>query len=1616
MTTRPFLYIAVSDVLEKSWREDLHPRDTYGKFSTVKGGSRVVTKQGKTGVVDKVTGTHYHVTTEDGKKTKVTKDNAIHENDFKKVEAAKAKAAKKKKATAKKAGLKQSATKAQQKADGTHKKATPVKDPTAGKKAASKAKPAAKKKKKVSKQAESLAAPTLKRATKQGEEATHEIKQTIGAGKNKASKVQEEQNNALQDLKTNNVAPEDKSGLSASWNSSKDVQKLLAQAPEKRKMAQIQRVASKLTEDNLNLAHAIANKKAKAMGIHPNYNKIGNAATPSSKVIKTETGMYADLMQSARGSMYETLLSVLSGAQKPGSDITPHVINRMKDKLNNDLYGMLNQIAAPHEVRPAIRAMKAAEGELSQQLGRTPEHDELANHLAATSKHFNEAPIAQAPRWDDKTNAWVAGKGKVTDPSERLALLKQYDGIQRTASADRNVGTEGEKEVSIGANAADEGRTPDEILERKERQKELEGTLPKAMQAMGMSDASIKVWTIKHSAPSGGKANLTDDEVAEHINQNGGWDGKPITRSWVAKHYMLGRKVIAEAMQSNHPAIAQLKLLKSFVFNMMLKAVYEYDLVKSLMSWGFDTSILRDKFVRVQEGTNLLDIKKSLQYNEYIGSYVTVDSGQVTARIVTHDLPKGEELQKAFADFEALEKALFGHKDGGNHAVNQKASEYVKANKGKYKAMASEQLARISKKEGALTWSEQLQKEKGGVWINWGGKRILINADSGEIAFDSKNEAHREEHAEGVQENKLEYGHEAAEAEDKKKQLIDAANADHEKGNYGRSKQKWAEKHGVQWDKDKKDIVTNEDGSLAFDHSKHNFNEDHGVKAFEESLGNMSDVMAKHKAQAVKDIRHKVIGMHHKLSDEQKEALHAGTDEERQKLIGKHLGEQEGVRDMMEKAHAMAKEGKSGKDIHAALKDEIDALGKQHDSMALKNKDKMIAVFNGMAGKKKVDALGRTVGSVDDALEHIGAQELSRAQEESNKKMLPEGHYEIGNKQNGKSMVVEIGHREDPETGKTVSYVKEAFDPKSGKHFTSEGDIGKSWGQLGRALDMKNNSAESFIYNSNGENHDAVIQPMDSEEAKELRKNTAMGMQDSMLHKDFKMVDQQRDAKGNVTSTTYAMDMPDGTQNTVEVDGNGKIKDPVMARLLQSRAPIHSEEDLHSLMKNAVGNKIWVTAHMGSDVHIGDALGHHVQIMYDGKGAPKVVGGKYDGYRYMDQADVPKGATDPQTGEPIQALFKNGKLVDRKMTDKNDVAIEKGSAVMYQDGHSWKKGKVRDIQDGNHQVVDSKGNLIGMFKKNELKPAKEKGRTLSASGQAVVRTVTTQKHRMNPSEVFGEDKKGQKAQELFKEALRKAKIARAFEGNVADGHLKKNIELEDAHMERLKKVLGRSKAGKALLQQFDSVNQPTELEMHVPEHLRADVEAEGVKVGKDGKARISVSKFESLRDVLGGVSMDHKAQAHLADHFKRKDRIYRPVEELKKDYQPSMAQGAHADEYRKQFKQGSFLLDPSQGLYGTQLEGIAHLVERGNAIAGHGMGTGKTILGVMAAMHYKATQKAMGRKAGKTLIIAPKGIMSDWGKEIGTHTNSKALYIGSGFGGATKGEDGKKRWGQAGTE
>ena len=1254
MTTKPFLYL---DLL-KSWREEVHPRDKFGRFSTVKGGSRVATKTGKTGVVSKVTDSHYHVSYDDGTSGRLVKDNVLHEKDHTKA----MQAQKKKKAAAKKAGKKQSATKATTKANGTGKAKT-VKDPTvkAPKKATAirtgatvhtstgkvgkvtgqsadgtkwlvetedgkkirvgKAnvthandvkKPATKKKKAAPKKAtaakkEPAKASKPKKVPKEKVVTSHDSGEskarsgTITQGSkriNNNSKAAAEQMAGGIAFKDAHIELPKEQGVSidSMW-ASKPVQDLMKQPAAKRNPETIRQLAGQITQDNDKLAHSLVNRRLKSMGLPQMKNKIGNIATKNP--FTYETGLHADMLQAARGAMYETLLSTMAGSQNPGSAMGAHVVNRMKDKVTKDLYGFMNAIPAPHEIRPAIRAMKSAETELTQQIGRTPSDEELGAYLEATSKHFQSAPINKPPRWDEKTNDWVAGRERIDDPTERLKTLRQYDAIQRTASADSHIGSDGEREVTLSQNAIDEGRSPEEMYERKERQKEMEGALPKAMQSINMHPASIKVWTMTHSEPSAKRNQpyLTGDEVADKINAQGGWEGKPVSRSWVAKWYKAGRESIAQAWEEKHPALVQLQeLFKSFVFTEMLRSIYEYDLVKSLNSWGFDHTILRQKFIRTESGRNLFDVKKSLAPTEYIGSYVTTDSGYVHARIVGHDVPKGEELVKAFREFEELNKALFGHKSGSNHSINQKATEYVKANSKKYTGMANDQQSRVKSKGGQLTWSEQLLLDNpGSCWISWGGKKILVNGSTGEVHYDSKNEAHRTDTAEkhkkatgediSTQEDKLDFHHEADEHEARSKELMEQAKKDHAEGRHvlkgGRSKQAWADHHGVKMkettdEKGKKDLVPDldEEGNLQFDHSKHKLTTDHGAQAFEESLGDLEKHMKDHKAPHVQALRHKLVSMHHKWSEDEREAFHNASDDDRAKMIGNHIAGNEAAMDFLHKAKDMMDGGASADDVMNELADHMNALGgrsSEHSLNVMGNKGKLKPVLNAL----------KKGGNVDNALAYLGRQELSRAQDEANKKLMPEGHYEVGNKATGKSMVVKVAHREDPETGKYVAYVAEAFDPATGKHFSSSKDIDKSWGQLGKELGLPHNSSEKYVMDSNKAGSDAVVTTMDDSEADELRKHTTLGMRDSMVHKEFAKVSERRDKANNLLSTTYAQDMPDGTQNVIEVGSDGYIKDPIMARLIGNKEPITNADELHEALQNAVGKKTWVTAHFG---------------------------------------------------------------------------------------------------------------------------------------------------------------------------------------------------------------------------------------------------------------------------------------------------------------------------------------------------------------------------------------------------------------------------------------------------
>lgn len=1694
MATRPFLVID----LEKSWREEQHPRDKHGKFTSVKGGSRVVTSTGKTGVVNKNAGGKITVSYDGGGTGTLHRDNVLHENDHKKVQKEKKKTQRKRK----QAGKKQSSTKAQQKANATQKPKT-IKDPTKktsskksptqirsgstvhtadglkgkvngqtadgkswlistedGKKvkrakhrvthandvkgaksggtktSKKKTKPTSTKQPAKQKQTKASQKPEKKPITNYGEAPKVENK-PIPKGENSNNKTQNKQVKEFNDFGSKGET----ASIDDMWNS-KAVQDIMNKKPEKRSEEDIRQVAGAITEANKKLAFSLANKRAEQMGFRVMKNYIGNSNSPDR--IAQETGARMDMIQGGLSAMYETLHNVMSGAENPGKEasVGAHVTSRMKQQITKDLYGLMNSIPVPHRVRKAVGDMKKAENELSQKLGRQPSDEELGNHLMENSEAFKNSPIVKPPRWDDTENRWIATNKQEKDPAERLKVLKRYADQQRTASSDKQVNQGSEdRELTVADSIADDNRTPEENYERKERQEELKGELPKAMKEMKLDHEEIQLMSIMFSDSSPNskkKGQLTINETLDIFNKQNGTDRK---KSWVHKKVSSAMQKIAQAREENHPAMERLRsMFKSFVMNMILKAIYEMDLVKSLHSWGLDTTVLKEQHTRTAYGDNLFEIKKSLEPTEYVASYITSDSGKVRAHIVEHTLPSGEELQKAFNMFGLeLTKSMFPHKGGSNHAVNQKATDHIKKNKGKYKAIADTQKQQLNKKQakgGKLTWSEQLAIDKKGFWISWGGKRILIQGEGsgfGEVAYDSRNEAHREEHNEGAQEDKIDFHHEEeglAEHRAKKEAQARKEWEEGAKDKKGNAFNRWANQHNIK--RDGQTPILDEEGNLQFDHGDDSHVLDHGIGAFNDQLQELHD---RYHGEMKKELRdehgHKSHAHYSEMNEDERKAYDNMDEDEKAKATGNHFLNKEGIKDHIHELKNNLDSAQSDEEKQQHAEDFLNKLKEgDHGSKALVNKNLVTgkgAKLSGIAGKIANADLSSEDG-MNDVAHAIGKAELSRSKEEVGKNILPEGKFTIGNPQTGKSMIVSVGHSFDGgrggDRGQFASVPLEAFDPQTGEHHTFEG-VKNSWGKLADKLGLPRNT--KFAENANkGAGHPA-IKEVSEEEFEDMRKNTKAGLKDSMLHTDFDKVDERSDKEGNVQSRTFAQDMPDGTQNVVEVDSSGYIKDPIMARLVQQREPINSTEDLHRVLKDAVGNTAWVTAHIGSDIHHADALGHHVKLMYDGKGAPRVVGGEYDGHRFLDKKDVPKGSIDPHTGEPVKALFKNGKLVDRKFSTKNDVEMKKGNPVMYQDGTGkWKKGRINDVQDGTYKVTDGKGNLMGMYSKNELKPAKVDGKMNAKSGKAVVKLTENNVHRMNPSEVFkpeGDGKRAQaraeKAQNLFTEALKKAKVkTHAFE---SDGSLKKDIELSEPEMKRLQKVLGRSKAGKQLLKQFKKANKGNQLELHVPEHKRAEIEAEGVTVRKDGTATISTAKFEKLRETLGGVSLESKARDYLNDHFRSKDRTPQSPEQLKAKYQPSAVSTKNKmrdDLYKKQFKEDSFLLNPDAGLFSTQLEGIGHLVERKRGIAGHGMGTGKTILGVMAGMHYKADKLAQGRKPKKTLIVAPKGIMSDWGKEIGGHTNSKALYVGNGLKnkGQTHPETGRTMYGQEGTE
>lgn len=492
-----------------------------------------------------------------------------------------------------------------------------------------------------------------------------------------------------------------KNHLDTVWNSPA-VQDILKQPANKRNLDQIKQIAGKITTAMNPLATHYAQKKASQVGAYGDpvrmQEKTGGGLghhTKSKEAREDGTldfsGFHGDLQQVARASMFETLHNILAGSQKPGTNVSTHTIKRMKDAMTNAYHNFLNQMPVKERLRPAIRDLNNAESQLSHQLGRKPTDQELAKHLEENSKHFRDEGYAEngstkhvipkRPEWDKEKNEYVAKKGRIEDPVERLNTLRMYRDQQKAGSTDANVGSEGEREVELGSSIKDMNESPEERTIRKEREHEVKSGLESVFNDLGIKDAEAKVLKTAFSGDSrGGKVN--HKEIAEELNRAGHKtsSGGEFTHDNVRAIYSRAMKKLQNAYAQNHPKLAELKkLMTKSMWSTIQRTFFQIDLIKSLNTWGVGLDVLEERFVRVVTGQTMEDIYKSLAPYEGIGTLVTTEDGLLHARVVELALPDSNALYKSFnAHLNGLKKSLFPHKSNSNHAINQKASEYEK--------------------------------------------------------------------------------------------------------------------------------------------------------------------------------------------------------------------------------------------------------------------------------------------------------------------------------------------------------------------------------------------------------------------------------------------------------------------------------------------------------------------------------------------------------------------------------------------------------------------------------------------------------------------------------------------------------------------------------------------------------------------------------------------------------------------------------------------------------------------------------------------------------------------------------------------------------------------------
>jgi hypothetical protein len=529
---------------------------------------------------------------------------------------------------------------------------------------------------------------------------------------------------------------------------------------------------------------------------------------------------------------------------------------------------------------------------------------------------------------------------------------------------------------------------------------------------------------------------------------------------------------------------------------------------------------------------------------------------------------------------------------------------------------------------------------------------------------------------------------------------------------------------------------------------------------------------------------------------------------------------------------------------------------------------------------------------------------------------------------------------------------------------------------------------------------------------------------------------------------------PDGTETEVRVDrgsdGRFYLANPLWRQLLTPLGdPINSSADLELKCRQAANERrrAWVSIRTNAG---GDTPHYyHVQLEYDGKGQPKILG---------DEWKLRLGKETPRLDDLFDGSKGIPKVKAEKIKKPKTARPKKGAAAL------------PEVRVGT-AILNVSGPELGRLEDREVVvqlmrvlPAKKKGETESPPGWDRMPIGVTEEL---PYPGFADDKASAKLSTKEKGFVEQGLLPEWYWGTADQREWFRKIFLpEYEKWERTKDaninealpdryvfaaVEGQGFPGKQFirygskglkkdLRSSYTITNPDPLQHDVLMYMHREVNpatgeikhqemrillpvdgsvdplkisnVSGVSIGKDGVIRATTTGFARLREQLGAISLTGDADDYLqqrADEMRQAEFAARDQHHLidVEDLDPGRLHDLGVDNIKKETAPGRpFVLGQHQK------EVVQKTIENGGRqYIMHYMGTGKTVSAVALAETLKVIDKlplkevseeakklgrAPAKQAKRILIVAPLNTVEQWREAVTTFTHGRAAVVGAG--------------------